>query len=153
MTLPRATRTRQSDHTMKLSDNIFTRLSKPITVYISLESFRIETEHKSITLQTYLYVAYQNNTLTVASVGEEPEDKTHTERVDLFTGQSRFDKYDILVAFLKHAISQVVSKRAMIRPTIHCYGSKHLGSVMNGYEAGILTRAFEEVGAMLIYIK
>ena len=138
---------------MKLSDNIFTSLSKNINVYIALDSFRFEIDDKTITLKTYIYVKNENDELSIVSVGNEPEDKTNTERIDLFTGKSNINKYDVLVAFLKSAVAQLVNKRAMIRPTINCYGSKQLNKILNGYEEGVLTRAFEEVGAMLVNIK
>lgn len=138
---------------MKLTDNIFLGLSKKIDVHINLKYFRFKVGNKSLTLNTYLYIEKEHENWSIASIGEAPKKGQNTQRIDLFEGPSEVCKFHALAAFFAYAISELTSKRAMLRPTFNCYDVKNLNSVLNGYEDGIIIRALEDAGAMKVIIK
>ncbi|WP_319550552.1 hypothetical protein [Desulfogranum marinum] len=138
---------------MRLSDTIFLAISKKIDVHINLKYFRFQTGGKSLTLNTYLYIEKKKENWSIDSVGKAPHKQGHTQKNELFRGPAEVCKFHALAAFLAYAIAELTGKRAMVKPTINCYGSQNLNSVLNGYEEGVLIRAFEDAGALQVNIK
>ena len=124
-----------------------------ITAYLSLETFRFESQGKSCVVGTHLLLETTNGKQTIASIGESRLVAGNQVRVDLFKGNEPFDKFDHLVAVLQYGLIGVTRKWAIIRPTIICYGAASLRAVFNGYEEGVLNRAFGDAGAMQIFFK
>jgi len=131
---------------------LFLRLFSPrITVHITNDSVSLDSNRRSMQLGAYICFRKKRDKYEIASVGEMPKDNIRSEKVELFHSESRSDKFECLVAFMKHGLSSVSSRFALVRPTVICRGAENLGSFFGGYEEGILRRAFREAGAVDVY--
>lgn len=141
-------------HHSKRQLSLFLRLFSPrITVRVADGYVSLESNRRSVRLGAHVYIREEKGRYGIASVGEMPKDNIPSTRIELFHSDSRSDKFECLVAFIRHSLSLVSSRFAMVRPTVICKGSKDLSSLFSGYEEGILRRAFREAGAADTYFE
>jgi len=132
---------------------LFRGLSKKIDVYANINSFRFKSHNKSIIIDTYVYIKHEETRSKILSVGELPQDLVNAEKVNLFSGNSKLDKLDILIAFARYGTIKVTGKYTLINPTITCHGVSNFKKIFNGYESGIFNKIFESAGAIAVHIK
>ena len=138
---------------MTINQDLLAYFSKKINVYVSTSTFRFESGDLQKTLPTFMYIKKEGDGSKIIAVGEEIYTQEDATRLELFRSGEFFDKYPFLVMFVRYGISHMTKKKAMIRPTIYCYGSDDLRQVFNGYEKGILTKVFEDAGAAFIHMR
>lgn len=132
--------------------NLFLKYFSPkITVQLNNDSVSFISSKRTIQLGSYFFLKKRRDKYEIVSVGEVPTDNIHSEKVDLFRSDSRSDKFECLIAFMKHGLSTVTSKFALVRPTIICKGVENMNPLLNGYEEGLFRRIFEEAGAVDVY--
>ncbi|MCW7755430.1 hypothetical protein OOT00_15745 [Desulfobotulus sp. H1] len=137
-------------------DKLFIKYFSPkIELDITIDSFTFRKNGKKKTFNTYIYVSKEKKP-RVISVGEEPFKSSEATKVDLFSVgnvETQNDKYDCLMSFLMHCISEMSSKHPMIRPTIVVGGINELNPVLNGYQRKFMMNLLTTAGAIDVTFK
>jgi hypothetical protein len=127
------------------------RIAPELSIQMTTEMFTISNGDQSVSLPTYLYIEPTGRGHIVRSVGDVPTESSGPIRVELFGAMPvGVERSWALEAFLKHAIHEVTSGRAIIRPPVTVTGLDAFGPHLDEAEIRMLTEALVNAGARIV---
>ena len=114
------------------------RLSQKIVIEVDLGVFTFMSSKIEHSIPTYVYVTVRRGHLKVVSVGKEALGEPNALRVALFENNpnlfAEVDKCECVEAFIKYGVLKVISRYAMVRPTIIFRHIQVFNPIFQGYE-------------------
>jgi hypothetical protein len=135
-------------------ESIMEKLAKKIHIEVGPNLFSFICENRMTQIKPFIYITNINGKPIVSSVGDGIENANNI-KIYIFNSEKEKDKskspVDLVDAFLRYGIRNVVGKNNMIKPIIYFKGIHTLGIVCNGNQENILREAACSSGAMKVY--
>lgn len=134
---------------LPMKKDFFMLFSPKIEMDINLDYFTFKKDGVIKKVETFMYVTTNPKNTRIVSVGELPGQQEETIKTYLFQKDNNpyKDKYDILVAFINHCLTLIMSKYSVVRPSIFISGIEKLDPILCGYQKKIINDSITDAGA------